>query len=411
MTGPERQRLKRIAKAVQPQDFAITVRTEAVGHQREELEKDLARLMETWKEVMERAAAAALAVGSGEEGAVPVLLHREMGQTLTTVRDFFTDKVSRLVVDSLQSYQEVMSYLQEVAPRLTSRVELYTGKAPIFDAFNVEAELEKFSNKRVKLPNGGYLVMEETEALVSIDVNGGTGMLGHSTRQREAILDVNLAAARQIATEVRLRDIGGIIVVDFIDMDNSSDEKLVYEEMRKAIQRDRSKVAISEISEFGLMEMIRKRVRPSVTLTISDSCSTCKGTGQVEALETTLSKVERAIKRLLVERPVRGEVTAGDKWPQVLLRIEPSMFEYLKSWKRKRVTQLSNALKVWISLKVAMELSRGQFQVIEIPRSQGVRNAIGVPGGPQFKLQQQKDASSPLLGKRVSPKRRRFFSK
>jgi Rne/Rng family ribonuclease len=156
-----------------------------------------------------------------------------MGQTLTTVRDFFTDKVQRLVVDSHQSYQEVMGYLQDVAPHLTSRVELYSGKVPIFDAFSIETELEKFSNNHVKLPNGGYLVMEETEALVSVDVNGGCGMLGHSTRERDAILDINLAAAQQIATEVQLRDIGGIIVVDFIDMDNANDKKLVYEEMRR----------------------------------------------------------------------------------------------------------------------------------------------------------------------------------
>ncbi|CAM6037068.1 unnamed protein product [Sphagnum compactum] len=405
ITGPERRRLRLIAQDLQPLDFGITVRTEAMGHQREELEKDLTRLMDSWTEVMERAAAAALVVDEGEEGAVPVLLHREMGQTLTTVRDFFTDKVQRLVVDSPQSYQEVMTYLQDVAPHLTSRVELYSGKVPIFDAFNIEAELEKFSNKRVKLPNGGYLVMEETEALVSIDVNGGVGMLGHSTRQREAILEVNLAAARQIALELRLRDIGGIIVVDFIDMDNVSDENLVYEEMRKAIQRDRSKVFISEISELGLMEMTRKRVRPSVTLTINEPCSSCKGTGYVEALETILGKIERAVRRLLADGPKQRQVMGSDKWPHILLRTDPTMFEYLRAWKWKRITQLSNALKVWLTLKVAMELTHGQFQVLEQPQSASEKHT-----SPESKFL-HKAVSTNTLGKRVLPKRRRHSSK
>ncbi len=403
ITGPERSRLRLIAKDLQPLDFGITVRTEAVGHQRKELEKDLTRLMDSWMEVMERAAAAALVVDEREQGTVPVLLHREMGQTLTTVRDFFTDKVQRLVVDSHQSYQEVMGYLQDVAPHLTSRVELYSGKVPIFDAFSIETELEKFSNNHVKLPNGGYLVMEETEALVSVDVNGGCGMLGHSTREREAILNINLAAAQQIATEVRLRDIGGIIVVDFIDMDSANDKKLVYEEMRKAIQRDRSKVFISEISEFGLMEMTRKRVRPSVTLTINKPCSSCKGTGYVEALETTLGKIERAVCRLLADRSKQGQVMEGDKWPHILLRTDPSMFDYLRAWKWKRITQLSNALKVWLTLKVAMELSHGQFQVLEQPRFASENHFH------ESKLL-HKSISTSTLGKRAWPKRRRHSS-
>lgn len=410
MTGPERRRLKLLAQALQPQDLGITVRTEAIGHEQGELERDLTRLIDTWNEIMEKAAAAALTVERGEEAAVPVLLHREMGQTLTIIRDLFTEKISRLVVDSPQSHQEVINYLQEVAPHLISRVVLYTGKVPIFDTFNVEVDLERFSSERVKLPNGGYLVMQETEALVSIDVNGGTGMLGLTTKQREAILDVNLAAARQIASEVRLRDIGGIIVVDFIDMDNAEDERLVHEEMRKAIQRDRSKVSISEISEFGLMEMTRKRVRSSVTLTIHSTCSSCKGTGRVEALETTLSKIERAIRRLLAEHPELGELSSdASTWPQILLRVEPSMLDFLKSWKKKRIVQMGHSLKVWISLKAGMELTRGQFEVA-LRQNMTKRPSAGAPQESQTSQQQEKAVTAPVLGKRVWPKRKRFFS-
>lgn len=409
ITGPERRRLKLLAQKLQPEDLGITVRTEAIGHEQEELERDLTRLMDAWKEIMEKAAAAAVAVERGEEAAVPVLLHREMGQTLTIIRDLFTEKVSRVVVDSAQSFQEVINYLQEVAPHLMNRVVLYSGKVPIFDKFNVESDLDKFFSERVKLPNGGYLVMQETEALVSIDVNGGTGMLGHSMKQREAILNVNLAAAKQIAHEIRLRDIGGIIVVDFIDMDNHEDEKLVYEEMRRAIQRDRSKVSISEISEYGLMEMTRKRVRPSVTYTIHSSCACCKGTGRVEALETTLSKIERAIRRVLADHP---DVSSdASTWPQILLRVEPSMLEFLKSWKKKRIIQLGHSLRVWINLKLGMELSHGQFEVTEVPRTSSKKSSAGVPSASPSTISQQEAAvTASVLGKRMWSKRKRFFS-
>ncbi|CAM6120478.1 unnamed protein product [Calypogeia fissa] len=408
ITGPERKRLRQVAKQLLPPNFSLTVRTEALGLGKEDLEKDLARLMETWKEVLERASAAAVAAEHGMEGATPVLLHRAMGQFLRIVRDFFNNRVHRMVIDSPQCYQEVTSYLQDVAPHLSDRVELYTEKVPIFDAFEIESEIEKFSNRRVSLPNGGYLIMEETEALVSIDVNGGTSVLSHDLSQEEAILAVNLAAARQIATELRLRDVGGIIVVDFIDMEDPKSEKLVLEEMRKAIARDRSSPSLSEISEFGLMEMTRKRVRPSVTLTISESCSHCGGVGRVEAYETTLSKIERAVLRLLAAKTRNTNSLDSTKWPQFILRVDHDMGEYLKGRKRKRMTQLSAALKVWLNLKVAMEFTTGQFQVFEQHRIGSEKRANGAG---QTKSNQQ-NIGPDLFGKRgVWPgKRRRNFA-
>ncbi|OAE27962.1 hypothetical protein AXG93_319s1070 [Marchantia polymorpha subsp. ruderalis] len=377
ITGPERRRLRGLAMELQPANFGLTVRTEALGHSREELERDLARLMETWKEILDLAASSAVAAEHETEGAVPVLLHRAMGQTLTIVRDFFNTKVHRMVIDSPQCFQEVTSYLQEVAPNLCDRVELYTGAQPIFDAYNLETEIDRFSNKRVNLPNGGYLILEETEALVSIDVNGGTGMLAQDISQGEAILEVNLAAARQIALEIRLRDIGGIIVVDFIDMDDQSHHRLVYDEMRKAIQRDRSTLNLSEISEFGLMEMTRKRAT----------------------------------------RPKQADLLDSSKWPQFLLRVDPVMADYLRARKRKRITQLSAALKVWLTLKVALEFSSSYFQVLEQTRGSHERRANGTGHNRanqqnQHQNQQNQGAvpASGVLSKRVWPsKRRRNF--
>ncbi|XP_021859581.1 ribonuclease E/G-like protein, chloroplastic isoform X2 [Spinacia oleracea] len=302
ISGVERTRLRVIAKSLQPSGFGVTIRTVAAGHSVEELGKDLEGLLSTWRNIVEHAKSAALAADEGVEGAVPVILHQAMGQTLSIVQDYFNDKVKRMVVDSPRTYHEVTNYLQDIAPELCDRVELHRKNVPLFDEFNIEEEINNILNKRVALPNGGSLVIEQTEALVSIDVNGGHGMFGEGASQEKAILDVNLAAAKQIARELRLRDIGGIIVVDFIDMMDDSNKRLVYEEVKKAVEKDRSIVKVSELSKHGLMEITRKRVRPSVTFMVSEPCTCCHGTGRVEALETSFSKIEHDICRLLVAR-------------------------------------------------------------------------------------------------------------
>ncbi|KAF7833213.1 ribonuclease E/G-like protein, chloroplastic isoform X1 [Senna tora] len=198
ISGVERTRLKVIAKTLQPPGFGLTVRTVAAGHSLEELQKDLEGLLSTWKSIVEHAKSAALAADEGVEGAVPIILHMAMGQTLSVVQDYFSEMVKRMVVDSPRTYHEVTNYLQEIAPDLCDRVELYDKRVPLFDEFNIEGEIDNILSKRVPLANGGSLVIEQTEALVSIDVNGGHGMFGHGISQQKAILDVNLAAAKQV---------------------------------------------------------------------------------------------------------------------------------------------------------------------------------------------------------------------
>lgn len=363
ISGVERTRLKVIAKTLQPEGFGLTVRTVAAGHSFEELQKDLEGLLSTWKNIMEHAKSAALAADEGVEGAVPVILHRAMGQTLSVVQDYFNENVKKMVVDSPRTFHEVTNYLQEIAPDLCDRVELYDKKVPLFDEFNIEGEIDNILSKRVPLANGGSLIIEQTEALVSIDVNGGHGMLGHGNSQQQAILDVNLAAAKQIARELRLRDIGGIIVVDFIDMTDEANKRLVYEEVKKAIERDRSMVKVSELSRHGLMEITRKRVRPSVTFMISEPCACCHATGRVEALETSFSKIEQQICRLLATMDRKADPEKPKSWPKFILRVDHHMCEYLTSGKKTRLATLSSSLKVWILLKVARGFTRGAFEI------------------------------------------------
>ncbi|CAB4274557.1 unnamed protein product [Prunus armeniaca] len=361
--GVERTRLKVIAKTLQPLGFGLTVRTVAAGHSLEELQKDLEGLVSTWKSITEHAKSAALAADEGVEGAIPVILHRAMGQTLSVVQDYFNETVEKMVVDSPRTYHEVTSYLQEIAPDLCDRVELYNKRIPLFDEFNIEEEINNMLSKRVPLAKGGSLVIEQTEALVSVDVNGGHGMFGHGTSQEKAILEVNLAAAKQIARELRLRDIGGIIVVDFIDMVDESNKRLVYEEAKKAVERDRSMVKVSELSRHGLMEITRKRVRPSVTFMISEPCTCCHATGRVEALETSFSKIEQEISRLLAMMEQRPDPENPKSWPKFILRVDHHMCDYLTSGKRTKLAFLSSSLKVWILLKVARGFTRGAFEL------------------------------------------------
>ncbi|KAK9067431.1 hypothetical protein SSX86_014760 [Deinandra increscens subsp. villosa] len=362
VSGVERTRLRAIAKTLQPPGFGLTVRTVAAGHTLEELQKDLDGLLSLWKSITEQATSAALAADEGVEGAIPAMLHRAMGQTLSVVQDYFNHKVKKMVVDSPRIYHEVTNYLQDIAPDLCNRVELYSKKNPLFDEYNIEDELNNMLSKRVSLSNGGYLVIEQTEALVSIDVNGGQCMLGQGTSQEKAILEVNLAAAKQIAREIRLRDIGGIIVVDFIDMWDDLNKRLVYEEVKHAVERDRSLVKVSELSRHGLMEITRKRVRPSVTFMISEPCSCCHATGRVEALETSFSKIEREICRLLaqIDKPDPGK---PETWPKFVLMVDRYMGSYLTSGKRTRLAILSSSLRVWILLKVARNFTRGAFEL------------------------------------------------
>ncbi|KAJ6806790.1 ribonuclease E/G-like protein, chloroplastic isoform X1 [Iris pallida] len=369
--GAERTRLKVIAKTLQPPGFGLTVRTVAAGHSLEELQKDLDGLLSTWKCIVEHAKSAALAADEGVEGATPVMLHRAMGQTLSVVQDYFNEKVHSMVVDSHRTYHEVTSYLQEIAPDLCDRVELYAKRTPIFDEYNIEEEINNILSKRVPLSNGGSLVIEQTEALVSIDVNGGHSMLGQGTSQEEAVLDVNLAAAKQIARELRLRDIGGIIVVDFIDMSDESNKRLVYEEIKKAVARDRSMVRVSELSKNGLMEITRKRVRPSVTFMISEPCTCCHATGRFEASETSFSKIEREICRLLAASNQKPDPEKAKSWPRFVLRVDRHMCNYLTSGKRSKLAVLSSSLKVWILLKVARGFPRGTFEVKPLSEEKG----------------------------------------
>jgi len=343
----EKRRLKDLGCEIKPDGFGIIVRTEASGKGDRELKRDLKQLLGAWSRIQKQSKRS-----NGSD-----LIHQEMGMTSSMIRDLFTDDVDRLIVDSKHEYKQILAYLKTTSPHLRNRVEYYRDKTPIFDAFGVEEEIEKCSDRKAWLKGGGYLVLDHTEALVAIDVNSGR-YVGR-TNQEDTVLKINLEAAREIARQLRLRDIGGIIVIDFIDMMIHQNRRKVEEEFRQAIRRDRSRPRISEISEFGLMEMTRQRVRPSLLFTFSESCPNCQGTGRVASRETTLARIERWLKRSRAASVER----------RLTVHVNPEVGEFILENRKERLKRLRRSTHVWLNVEMDPDIPGDAYRIFSRKRN------------------------------------------
>jgi ribonuclease G len=210
---------------------------------------------------------------------------------ISAVRDVFTDDVDRVVVNDRRDYRKVVSFARQVAPELRKRVELFKGDKSLFDAYNLEPEIDKMLNRKVWIKKGAYLVIDQTEAMVTIDVNTGRFVGGKD--QERTIFEANLLAAKEIARQIRLRDIGGLIVCDFIDMYSRENRRKLFETFKSNLKYDRAKWGMNPVTDFGLIEMTRERVRPSHMMTLSEPCPHCNGTGRIMSRENIATKVER----------------------------------------------------------------------------------------------------------------------
>lgn len=346
----EKRRLRKLTRSLKPDGFGIIVRTVAKGKGEKEIREDIRRLMRTWSRVLQ----------DSQKAKAPTLIHREMGITSSLIRDLFSENVDRVVIDSKREYRRILSYLKSVSPQLCSRVELYAEKTPIFDAFQIEEEIGRASERRVELKAGGFLTIDHTEALVAIDVNSGR-YVGHSN-QEDTILKINIEAAREIARQLRLRDIGGIIVIDFIDMISPRNRKKVEDELGGLLRRDRSKTNMVPISEFGLLEMTRQRVRPSLLYTFSEPCPVCKGIGRVQGRDTTISKIERWLKR---ERAAKRE-------RRFRLLVHPSLGEYLAENGGERLKLLQRSVRVRLEMEHVRDLPIDEYRMISLKSGEDV---------------------------------------
>jgi ribonuclease G len=235
--------------------------------------------------------------------------------------------------------REMVHYLRGTASGQVGRVELYTGKVPIFDYYRIEQEIEKALSRKVYLSRGEHIVIEQTEAVVSIDVNSGR-FIGKKDYEANA-LKVNLAAAREICQQLRLRDLGGIIIIDFIDMFEDKNRKKVYDEMKKELRKSRAKVDLQPISPFGIMEMTRQRIKPSLQYTLNEPCPTCNGSGMVASKETVVTRLERWVKRFRQKTGERG----------LTIQVHPDMVDYLARGIKSRIKNIMWKNKMYITLE------------------------------------------------------------
>lgn len=285
----ERDRLKRISENIRPLGFGMIVRTEAEGRGEADIRKDLEFLLRMWSQVQEKAA----------KISAPGLVHQELSLIYKMIRDVFSSDVSKMIVDSPVDYEKAVELVELFSPKLMSRLQLYDEPEPIFEHFAVESEIDSLLRRKVWLKSGGHLTIDNTEALTTIDVN--TGKFIGSTSLSDTILKTNLDAVNEIARQLRLRDIGGIIVIDFIDMSNPKDRQKVVGALEKELHKDRTRTKISHISPLGLIEMTRKRTGETLTEIVTEPCPYCQGRGRVEDAETISLKIERDLRRLAAE--------------------------------------------------------------------------------------------------------------
>jgi ribonuclease G len=342
----ERIRLKKILREVRPPVGGLIVRTAGEGRSKKEFREDVNYLLKLWKKVERRCASAP----------TPALIHREMSLATGLIRDLLTEDVEEVVVDSPEVFREVQEYLESVSPDMIKVLQQFRGKLPIFDAYRIEPEIEKLFERKVWLKHGGYIVIDQAEAMVAIDVN--TGRFVGKKNQEDTIFKTNLEAAREICRQLRLRDIGGIIVLDFIDMESEGNKKAVLEELRKHLRHDRSRTKTFAVSELGLVEMTRQRERPSLLHYSSDDCAHCGGFGKVLSLPSVALKIERLLTRVGVNTQEK----------MIELRVSPEMAQFLFAENSERLARLEHKFKFQIDLRDDPRLKRGDVKAI-FPRT------------------------------------------
>ncbi len=271
-SGEERARLKQLIQSIKPQNYGVIVRTVAEGLRMEELKAELDMLIKRWEDTL---------VNVQKATSYPQLVFEETSRAVALLRDLFNPTYESIYINDQKVYEEVKDYVQQIAPDRSGIVKLYTGKIPIFDNFNVTKQLKSGFGKTVNYKHGAYLIIEHTEAMHVVDVNSGNRARGVNGQEANA-LDVNLGAADELARQLRLRDMGGIIIVDFIDMNLAEDRQLLYERMCKNMQKDRARHNILPLSKFGLMQITRQRVRPAMDVMVEETCPTCFGKGTIQ---------------------------------------------------------------------------------------------------------------------------------
>ncbi|MFH7320307.1 ribonuclease E/G [Desulfurivibrio sp. D14AmB] len=321
-----RRMLRNDIEALRPAGTGFIVRTVAELASNEDLEADMEFLLHTWDEIRDRAG----------EAPVPSLVYEDIDITLRVVRDIFSPEVGQMLVDEKKTYERVLNFVGTFAPHLKERVKLADGKTPLFEAHGVDLEVNRALDRKIWLRCGGYIIIEPTEALTVVDVN--TGRYVGKSGLEETIFKTNMEAAKEIAYQLRLRNIGGIIIVDFIDMEDESHREAVFNALREAAKKDKSRLNILRVSEFGLVQMTRKRNREDLEHLLCEPCACCHGTGVLRSSRTLSYEIFRTIEREACRRE-GGAVTVRShpRVAELILREEADTVDYLEKKCGKRI--------------------------------------------------------------------------
>jgi ribonuclease G len=349
----ERQRLKKILRKLTiPEGMGVIMRTVGEGQRERYFIRDLALLLEEWRDIQDKIKTQPSATCVFQE---PDLIER-------TVRDFLTEDVERIVVDSHPAYDRMRQMISKISKRSAEKIKVYSDHQPVFDRFGITKQLESTFSRQVHLKSGGYIVVDETEALVAIDVN--TGRHKSSKDQESTILKVNLEAAEEISRQLRLRNMGGLIVLDFIDMKHPRDRQQVYQKMKEGLRRDRAKTHLLPISQLGLMEMTRQRHSESVRASVYDDCPYCRGRGKVKSSLTMSVEIQRKLQEILKKRH-RDESDF-----QLRIVVHPSILSRLRNEDEKLLIELEKRYFGRLSFRAEPSMHAEHFKIVNIANNE-----------------------------------------
>ncbi len=336
----ERVRLKDIVDEIRPMGFGLIVRTASEGARRDELQKDLEFLMRLWGSILKK----------NEKSGAPALIYNDLDLVLRSVRDLMGSGADEMILDSQHKYMEVKNFVQNYFPKLLDKISLYDGDEPLFESYGIEADISRALGRKVWLKSGGYIVVDQTEAMSVIDVN--TGKYVGKQDLEDTILRTNLEAVKEIAYQIRLRNLGGIIIVDFIDMEKLENRQKVFCALQEAMKKDRTRSTISQITELGLIQMTRKRVRESLLRTLLEPCPYCEGRGTIKSVTTLCYEIFRKTERL---------ARHGSK--HVVITAHPSVAEILMDEERQWLEEIENTYGMKVTINENPALHQENYEI------------------------------------------------
>jgi ribonuclease G len=342
-SSDERKRLLRLIQSIKPENFGVIIRTVAEGKDVAELDRDLRSMVKTWEDGM-----TSLVSANPRDKIVG-----ELSKTSSLLRDMLNESFDNVHVDDKKIFEDVKAYVRSIAPDKEKIVKLYTGKAKIFEHYGIEKQIKSAFGQTVSLKGGGYLIIEHTEALHVIDVNSGNKS-NREENQETTALSVNLEAAKEIARQLRLRDMGGIIVIDFIDMKSQDNKKLIYKTVKDEMEEDKAKSTILPLSKFGLMQITRERVRPQMNIATKEVCPTCNGTGKITASILVSDLIEKNIEHLLVKQ---NEKT-------LVLAVHPYVYAYFTKGILSRRVKWYLKYKRWVNMIMDSSMGVTEFKFL-----------------------------------------------